>query len=458
MAEETGFRPQLGLGSVTALIVGSIIGSGIFFTPALMVGYVHSAPLVMLAWVAGAILTLAGALTFAELAAAFPRAGGQMEFIREGLGRLPAFLFSWSGFTVVQSGTVAAIAVAFANTLDYIVALPGSEVEAGFLRLPKWGVSFVAVALVWLLTAVNLRGVREAAAVNNLASVLKVGALLFVAAVALLFGDPAGNFDGFRSALGAAGLGAFGLAVSESLFAYDGWAQATFVAAEVKDARRVVPKAIVLGVLAVAAIYLLVTFAYFHVLPVAGITDDTDIAQETADAAVGGWAAAVVAVGILVSTFGATNSYVLASPRIYFGLARDGDFPAAFGRLNRTATPGHGLWYQGLWASLLALTGTFEALSLLVVFALWLFYLVTAIAYFRLRGRPEMQGLRMPLSPLPAVVFAVAAAAITVNFLVQDVSGAGSAADLLGSSSGLGLLLILSGLLVYAVRRARRAA
>src|SRR5687767_835523 len=168
MAEKgDGFQPELGFWSVTALIVGSIIGSGIFFTPALMLDYVGNAPLVMLAWVVGAVLSLCGALTFSELAAAYPKAGGQYVFIRQSMGKLWGFLFSWTGFTVVQSGTIAAIDIAFAHTLDYAVPLPGTGSSLGFLTLPKWGVSFTAVAATWLLTWVNYRGVRHASAVNN---------------------------------------------------------------------------------------------------------------------------------------------------------------------------------------------------------------------------------------------------------------------------------------------------
>jgi len=427
-AQREGFRPELGFWSVTGLIVGSIIGSGIFFTPALMLDYVGNAPLVMLAWVVGAVLSLCGALTFSELAAAYPKAGGQYVFIRESMGKLWGFLFSWTGFTVVQSGTIAAIAIAFANTLDYAVGhtLPGTESSLGFLTLPKWGVSFTAVAATWLLTYVNYRGVRHASAVNNLAGVLKVGALLFVVAVAFALGRSAGNYADMGADLGgvltAGGLSAFGLALSESLFAYDGWAQATFVAPEVKDARRVLPRAITLGVLGVAAIYLLATAAYFYVLPASGIAPDTAMAQDTARVAWGAGAAGLVTAGILVSTFGATNSYVLSSPRIYYGVAQDREFPRAFGALSRHRTPTYGLVYQALWASLLALTGTFAQLTLLVVAGLWLFYLVSAVGYFRLlrRDPAAFAGYRMPLSPIPAIVFLVSAVAIMLNFAFED--------------------------------------
>ena len=471
----SGFRPELGLGSVTFLIIGSIVGSGIFFLPGGMLDQAGSPWPVMLAWIVGAAVALTGALMFAELGAAFPHGGGQYGFIRDGAGRLPGFLFSWTAFTAVQSGTIAAVAVAMANALDVLVGLPGSSPCLGGvdadgacsgLELPPWGVGFVAVGVIALLTVVNYFGVRRGALVNNLATAGKLVALLGIVGIALAAGEPAGNFGDAGGQFRAMTLGGFALAVSSSLFAYDGFVQATFIAHEVKEPRRTLPRAILFSTLAVAAIYLLATFAYFHVLPAGevspeAIAGDEPIASEAVGKVLGATAAGLVALAIVVSTFGTTNAYVLASPRIYHDVAKDGEFPAAFGRLSRHRTPTYGLWYGAIWSGLLALSGGFLALANLTVFGLYAFYLVTVVAYFRLRRRDPaaFQSFRAPLRPAPAAFFGLAAVAVLVSYAAHDLPRLGelsSPAGLIGNTTVFGALLILSGLAVYAVQERRR--
>ncbi|HET6399121.1 MAG TPA: APC family permease, partial [Candidatus Thermoplasmatota archaeon] len=281
-------KRELTFRDLVLLVLGSIIGSGIFFVPGGMLAEANlSAWTTVLAWLAGAAIAMSGALMFAQLGAAFPQAGGQVAFLHKGLGRLPAFLFSWTGFTVVQSGTIAAIAVAMAQAVDGVWDLPGDSTPWRGLELPGWGVAFLAVGIIALLTLVNLRGVRDGAAVNNAAAFAKTFGLLLLVVVVFALGKGSGNLTGGAPGLGAAGFAGFGGALLLCLFAYDGFAQATFVSAEAKDPARTVPRAIVVGVLAVAAVYILATLAYLHAIPVqevapAVLQGERSIAQDAA--------------------------------------------------------------------------------------------------------------------------------------------------------------------------------
>lgn len=475
LAEERVLRKDLSLFSLTALIMGAIIGSGIFFLPAAMLDQAGSPWPVMLAWIVGGAVALAGGLTFAELGAAFPKAGGQYAFIRDALGKGWGFQFAWSGFAAVQTGTIAAVAVALTGAVDYLWDLPGSTPclgagtadECNGLVLPKWGAGFLAVAIVGLLTLVNHYGVKRAAWLNNGATVAKTAALVVIAAVAFLMGSDAGNFQDFGGQFGALTLGGFGLALASSLFAYDGFAQATFVAAEVKDARKALPRAILLATAIVAATYLVSTFAVFYVLGEQDISADAlagtvPIAAEAMDFVVGGVAASLVIGAIIISTFGTVNAYVLTSPRIYHPIARDGDFPKAFGVLNRHGTPTYGLWYGAIWAGILTMTGGYIALANLVVFVLYVFYLVTVVAYFVLRRQQPSAfrdaGFAMPLRPLPALFFAIASLAVLASYLIADVPLLfdGKVGAFLASTTGLSLLLMGTGLVIYEVHKRRR--
>ena len=477
---EPGLRKDLSTFSLTALIMGAMIGSGIFFLPGSMLALAGGVWPVMLAWIGGAVIALAGGLVFAELGAAFPKAGGQYVFLRDSLGRGWGFLFAWSGFAVVQSGTIAAVAVALANAVDYLVGLPGSTPCLGAtdalgacdgLLLPKWGTGFLAIAIIGLLTFVNHMGVRRGAWVNNVATVAKTGALVAIAVLAFTLGKDSGNFSGGKAGFSDTTLGGFGLALSASLFAYDGFAQATFVAAEVQDARRALPRAILLATGLVAAIYLSATFAYYHVLPIAQMSNEAllgnfPIASEAMAVVLGRVAASLVAAAIVVSTFGTVNTYVLTSPRIYHPIARDGEFPRAFGALNRHGTPTYGLWYGAIWSSFLMLTGSYARLADLVVFGLYVFYLATMVGYFVLRRREreafEAAGFRMPLRPLPAVFFGLAAVAVLGFYLNHDLRllFGGHVGGFLASTTGMGIILIGVGLVMFAVqdRRGARAA
>jgi basic amino acid/polyamine antiporter, APA family len=481
--EEGGLKRELGFFSLVALIVGSMVGSGIFFLPGAMLGGLGTADGVvngggatgvMLAWVVGAVVALCGGLMFAELGGAFPRTGGQYAFLRKGTGRMSAFMFSWTAFAVVQSGTIAAVAVAFANAVDRILrnaacagdqacaqtaaGLPGHPVPLGFVTIPPYGVALLALAVMSLLTWVNYLGVKGGALVSNLSTVAKVAALVLVAAASFLFAPDAGSFGARGSDFTGFSLALFGAAAAASLFAYDGFAQATFVAGEVKDARRVLPRAILAATLLVAAIYLTAVFAFFHAVhpesaTPAVLAGNDSIAMDAAGLALGSWAVVVLAVFIAISTFGTVNAYILAGPRIYLAVAKAKEFPRAFGHVSRNGTPTYGLVYSLLWAGFLTLTGSFDALANLVVFGLYVFYLVTVIAYFVLRdrNRDEFRSFRIRVAPVAAVVFGVASLGVLASYAASDVPRlwAGDVAGFVGSTTGMGAILILAGAVLY---------
>jgi APA family basic amino acid/polyamine antiporter len=381
----------------------------------------------LLAWILPGLLTIAGALTFAEMASAFPRAGGQYVFLREGMGRGWSFLYGWSMFWVIQTGIIAAVAIAFATFVDFFFDLPGQFTPLGPLTVPPWGVAVVAVACILLLSAVNYLGVKYGGVVQNVTTVAKVVGIAALAVGILLFGRP--SHDVLGSALvgapqGAALLSAFGLAVVSALFAYDGWPQATYVAAEVKDAKRNLPKALIIAPLITMAIYVSTVFAYIWALDIGAASaagrPGGRIAADAALAVLGPTAAAAIVLVALISTFGTVNAYVLSSPRVFYALSKDGAFLASMGKLHpRRATPAFATVLMAEWASLLVLTGTYAQLVIVVVFSLWLFYIPTALAYFRLHKDPNVEKpFITPLYPIVPLVFLGAAVFIVLNTLL----------------------------------------
>jgi APA family basic amino acid/polyamine antiporter len=458
-----GFRKDLGLPTAVTIIVGSMIGSGILILPGNMAALVGNSGLLVLAWVVPGFLTIAGALTFAEMASAYPRAGGQYVFLREGLGRAWSFLFGWAMFWVIMTGIIAAVAIAFARFLDALLlasglgALPGAPFALGPLVVPKWGQALVAVLAIVGLSAVNWVGVRYGGLVQNLSTGAKVAGIGGLIVAAFAFGHPTHAALGTTLDLAPSGadlLTAFGLAVVLSLFAYDGWPQATYVAAEVRDAKRNLPRALVVGPLITMAVYLTAVLAYVYVLPVAQAAEagqSGGIATVVAQALAGPVGVQVVAAVAMVSTFGTVNAYVLSSPRVFYAMSRDGALLRSMSRLDpKTATPAFAILLTAEWASLLVLTGTYAQIVTAVVFSLWLFYIPTILAYFRLHRDPSVaKPFRTPLYPAVPLAFLGAAVFIVLVTLLTPASQ---------PQALLALLLIGAGVPVYwwQARRAPR--
>lgn len=435
------FRKDLGLLTSITLIVGSMIGSGILILPGAMAGLVGNSGLLLLAWILPGFLTIAGALTFAEMASAHPRAGGQYVFLREGLGQGVSYLYGWSMFWVIQTGIIAAVAIAFATFLDFFLHLPGQAFPLLFLTVPKWGFAVVAVLCILSLSAVNYLGVRYGGLVQDFSTAAKLGGLGAIVIGVFAFAHPDHSFLGSTLADAPQGIGlvtAFGLAVVLSLFAYDGWPQATYVASEVRDARRNLPRALILGPLLVMVIYVAAVAAYLYALPIGAAARSGlpggRIAADAANAALGSNGASIIAAVALISTFGTVNAYVLSSPRVFYAMSRDGALLRSMGKLHpKTATPTFALLLTAEWASFLVLTGSYQQIVTVVVFALWLFYIPTIWAYFRLHNDPSVEKpFRTPGYPWVPLAFLASAVFIVLDTLITAPLQAGFALALIG--------------------------
>jgi len=397
-----GLIKGLGPLDATTLVMGSMIGSGIFIVSADISRQVASPGLMIMTWVITAVLTLIAALSYGELAAAMPKAGGQYVYLREAFGPLSGFLYGWTLFLVIQTGTIAAVAVAFAKFAG--VFFPWIAAQHYLLKIGARGVStqqLVAMAVLVLLTWVNTRGVRTGAMVQNVFTFLKVAALLGLVALGLgVAGNPAAiarNFTGFW--VGAdwtwTTIRIVGVAMVGALFSADAWNNVTFTAGEIRNPRRNLPLSLTLGVGTVCAIYIACNFAYLRLLPLEAIQHAPEDRVATAAVAVvfGSRAVQVMAAAIMISTFGCLNGMILAGARVYYAMALDGLFFRPVARLHpERRTPVVSLVVQGVWACLLPLSGTYSDLLDYVIFAVLLFYILTIAGVIVLRrSRPEME-------------------------------------------------------------------
>lgn len=445
-----------GIGPIQALslVVGTMIGSGIFIVSAdigrLMGGWGPAG--LMLVWLVTGLMTMAGALSYVELAAMMPKAGGQYVFLREGLSPLAGFLYGWTLFTVIQAGTIAAVAVAFAKFLA--VLFPGvSDVvtlSLGSVRLPgapapiPIGVSpqrLVAIASIVALTWINYRGVMLGARIQTTLTIAKVGALVALIGLGLLvFRQPDAMTVNFGAFWGSAPwtlalVPMVGAAMVGSLFSSDAWNNVTFAAAEVRNPTRNLPLALAAGTALVTVCYLLANLAYLCVLPLLGDPQGATAtlrgiqyasADRVGTAAVevmlGPAGGVAMAVAIIISTLGCNAGLILAGPRVYYAMARDRLFFERAGHLHAGYhTPGWGLWVQALWASLLCLSGTYNQLLDYVIFAALVFYLLTTIALFRLRKlQPDLpRPVKAFGYPLVPALYIAGIAVLLVVLLVE---------------------------------------
>lgn len=435
MVPAVELKPRLGLLDATALVVGSMIGSGIFIVSADIARQVNSPGLLLVVWIATAILTMIAALSYGELAAMMPRAGGQYVYLREAFGPLPAFLYGWTLFLIIQTGTIAAVAVAFAKFLA--VFWPGAPEKP------------VAIAVLVLLAWVNSRGVREGAAVQNVFTLAKTAALLGLILLGIFGGrNPEAVARNFGSLWENAGwswtvIRLVGVAMVGSLFSSDAWNNVTFTAGETKNPSRNVPLSLALGVGIVSAIYVAANYVYLSVLPLEAIqrAPQDRVGTAVASALLGSRAEALMAAAIMISTFGCVNGMTLTGARVYYAMARDGLFFRKAGTLDaRTATPTVSLWAQCAWACVLTLSGRYGDLLDYVIFAVLLFYVLTIAGVFVLRRKhPEWprpyRALGYPV--LPALYIA-AAALIEILLLLYK-----------PNYTWPGLVIVLLGLPVY---------
>jgi basic amino acid/polyamine antiporter, APA family len=456
----------------TALVVGSMIGSGIFIVSAEILREVHAPGLLLVVWAASGAVTLMGALTYGELAAMFPNAGGQYIYLRDGISPLFGYLYGWTLFVVIQTGTIAAVAVAFARFtavfwpglspdvfLGTTLHLPGALGDVAVGLSPQ---RLLAVASVALLTWINVRGVRTAAIIQTSLTAIKTGALAALILLGLTIGRHAAalaaNFGANFWATGgvAVGVAAVGAAMVGSLFSMDAWNNVGFAGSELKQPERDLPIAMAGGVLIVTVLYLLANLAYLNVLPAAAIaTAPQDrVATAALQTILGPPGLKLMAAAIMISTFGCNNGLILSGARVYYAMARDDLFFKSAGSLHpRYKTPSVALVVQAAWTSLLCLSGTYTQLLNYVIFAALVFYMLTAVGLFVLRvKRADLpRPVRAPGYPWLPAIYLVATAAIAVDLLTQDTTR---------TYSALGLGLVVVGVPVYFAWRAlvKRAA
>jgi basic amino acid/polyamine antiporter, APA family len=421
---DTQFKKSLGFIDSTALVAGSMIGSGIFIVSADIARNVGAPGWMLIVWVITGLMTIFAALSYGELASMMPRAGGQYVYIREAFNPLAGFLYGWTFFTVIQTGTIAAVAMAFAKFAGVLVPWFSESnvlLNLGFLKINS--VHLLAISTIVLLTFNNLMGIQSGKWVQNIFTFLKVALLIGFIILGLFFARNAEAVAVNKSYFwqpvaidgtvlsGWALVAAVGVAMVGSLFSSDAWNNITFAAGEVKNAKRNIPLSLVTGVALVTVLYILANFVYLNALPLRGTAAGESVFEKGIQFAVndrlgsasmyglfGNMAAMLMAAFVVISTFGCNNGLILSGARVYYAMAKDDLFFKSAGKLNRFAVPAAGLTVQAVWASLLCLSGTYSNLLDYVVFAVLIFYVLTIAGIFVLRRK-------MPLAERPYKTF-----------------------------------------------------
>lgn len=431
MTDQDEFEPRLNRFDATMIVMGAIVGAGVFFTPQTIARNVESPLAALGVWVVGGIIALMGATTYAELGARLPRAGGQYIFLRETYGGLAGFLYGWMLLLAIVSGAIAVVALIFAEYLGRL--LPEAWTEVPFFE------PGVAIGLILVLTGVNAVGIRPGSIVQNVFTLLKIGALAGLLAAGLLRGSPTIAFSVEASPL--EGAGSLTAALAAVLFSFGGWQNLTYVATEVKEPRRNLPLALLIGVLGVTVLYLCANYAFLSLLPLETIRTTHGFASEAMRVAFGPAGDSLFAAAICCSTLGITNVLLLATPRVYYAMARDGVFFKKAGRLHpRFRTPLLAILVQGIWPSALVLIGNVGSLLNYVVFADWIFFGLTGFSLLLLRRKTveEPETYRSIGYPLVPLLFAGTSLAVVVSLLTNE-----------WTDSRYGLGLLAAGIPVY---------
>jgi len=441
---------RLGLWSAVAVLVGSTIGSGIFRTPAGVAQRVDDVPLFLLAWVLGGAVVLCGALTYSELAAAFPRSGGVYAFLREAFGPVPAFLFAWAELWVIRPGAFGAIGItASAYTLRTLGFDPAAVV-LGLGPIDIRSEQLLGAVYIILVGAVNYFGIHRGAILQNLSTIFKVGALVLLVLLGFALGRSTGMPEGGVFAQRAAvGLSPFLLAMVAILWAYDGWADLAFVGGEVKDPQRTLPRALLLGTAIVVVLYLAANLVYLYLIPIQAMKGAELVAADVARLVIGSAGVVIVSSAIAVSTFGTLNGSMMTAPRIFFAAAEDGLFPKAIARVDpRTTAPTGAIALMVVMGVIFILIRTFTQLADQFIIGIWPFYALAVAGVFVLRRtRPDLERpYRTWGFPVVPLIFLLGAVFLLGNYLVSETA-----------AFAIDIGIILTGLPVYvALRRWRR--
>ncbi len=476
------FKQSLGLLDATMLVSGAMIGSGIFIVSADMARMLGSTGWLLVAWVLTGVVTVAAALSYGELAGMMPKAGGQYIYIQRAFGPLTSFVYGWTVFMVIQTGTIAAVAVAFTkysavffpklnfqNAENVLFSLGPIDVYAG---------TFYAIACIVLLTYINTQGVNAGKLIQNIFTSTKLVALFGLIVIGIGYGLQSGvlgqNFENAWDASrvsketgevtmisGMALIVALGVAMIGSLFSSDAWNNVTFIAAEIKNPKKNIPLSLLLGTLIVTVLYVLANIAYLCILPLKGSSTGADVMAQgiqfaeyptdrVATAAMsvifGSSSAGIMAVLIMISTFGCINGLILAGARLYYAMAQDGLFLKQASKLNEKSVPGKALWVQCIWASLLCLSGSYNQLLNYCTFGSLIFYMVTITGIFVLRRREPTaerpyKAVGYPFVPIFYLV-------VTMGICLILLSDSNTRFD-----TGMGLLIAAVGIPVYYITR-----
>jgi basic amino acid/polyamine antiporter, APA family len=412
-----GLTRQLGLWSAVAVVIGTTIGSGIFRTPAGVANRLPG-PLPMFAvWITGGVLALCGALTLAEVAGAYPNTGGIFDFIRRAWGRLAAFLFGWAELAIIRAASLGAISTTFA---EYFLRVLGYDPSvAPYAEY----VHYIAAAAIGVTAGFNYIGLRSGSFVQNLTTLAKYFGLLFIVVFALGYGFTHGGVDHFTPALPpqSFGIGAFGLALVSVLWAYDGWADLTFISGEIKDPRRNIPRALLIGTGLVIGIYLLANVAYLAMFPIEEIRTSKLVAADVASRLMGAGGVAFIAITVMLSTFGTLNGSILTSPRIFYAMADERMLFQRFRDVHpRFQTPHLAILMTATLGVVFVMLRTFEQLADTFVTAIIPFYALGVASIFVLRKKEGYDPpFRTPLYPLTPILFCLAILYLLINQLMD---------------------------------------
>lgn len=448
MKDQTPSDKKLSLFDSTAIIIGSMIGSGIFIVSADISRQVQTPGMLLMAWLVTGVMTILAALSYGELAAAMPKAGGQYVYIREAFGKMFGFLYGWTLFSVIQTGTIAAVSVAFAKFAG--VFFPVISASNVVFTIGSLGINtqqLLGVSLIIFLSIYNYREVKSGAFLQNIFTVAKVGALIFLIGAGLYYGLSGGlNFSHFSPAfpdvITLTTIGVFGAALTGSLFSADAWNNITFTAGEVRNPQKNLPLSLLLGTGTVIVLYLLANISYLAVLDIGQIqTAENDrVATLMMETILGVKGKYFIAAMIMISTFGCLNGCIFTAARVYYAMAKDGMFLKPAAKLNKNNVPANSITMQCIWACLLCFSGTYNDLLQYIMFAVMLFYILTISGLFVLRvKRPDMERPYKAFGyPYIPAIYIILATLVALNMLIFQ-----------RDASLYGLLIILIGLPIY---------
>ena len=435
---DQGLPRTLGLRDLTLLVIGTVIGSGIFLVPGAVLAQVHGHVVpALLAWIVGGALSMLGALTYGELSAANPKAGGIYVYLRDCFGEFPAFLFGWALFFAIGGGANAALAAAFSANLSQVLPMsPTTE-------------KLVALAMIAVVTIVNVRGARQSSNLQNWMTAVKVGSIVLISSVLLLLGRASSVSDSRPAAPDGNLWSGFGLAMLGVLWAYEGWQYATFSAGETIEPQRNFPRAFFIGLASLVAVYVLANLGYLAALTPSALAASKSAAAAAMANVVGPGFAKLIALAIAISIFGAVNGIILTSSRVYYAMAKDRVFFQKLAEVHpRFQTPAFAVISGSAWAAVLAATGTFEQLFTYTVFTGWLFYGIAAASIFvyRRKRSDQPRPYSVPFYPWTPLLFIAAAAALVANTILAQ-----------PRTAAIGLGIVFLGAPAYLIWRARKA-